>query len=118
MFRTGRLHWIALFFALQGAFLRAFIPAGYMPAFSADGLRLAFCSPSGAQLTLDEAPLEHRAQAEHECAYALALSAAPPSVATSFSVPSTPRAMGAATSLVSVAVSARAYLARGPPVLV
>ncbi len=112
------MHWIALFFALQGAFMRAFIPAGYMPAFNADGLRLAFCSPSGAQLTLEGHALDSSSQRSGECMFALALSAVvPPAQATIAATQETDASPSAVRATVAALITT-AYFARGPPLLV
>lgn len=110
--------WLALFLALHGAFLRAFIPVGFMPSFSNAGVRLAFCTPSGAQSTLSGALDEAAVHAGDECVYALALSAA---LASSLPVVALVPVASQPVTAFAVAIDAftwRAYSARGPPVLV
>lgn len=110
--------WLALFLALHGAFLRAFIPAGFMPSFSDDGVRLAFCTPSGAPTALNGAVDEAAVQAGDECVYALALSVAlAPSLPVVALAPSASQPVTARPVAVE-AFTRRAYSARGPPVLV
>lgn len=108
--------WLALFLALHGAFLRAFIPAGFMPAFSDDGVRLAFCTPSGAQTTPIAA--DDAVHGGDECVYGLALSAALTTAAFAFAV-SDPVVADPVRGSDGIGVaSPRVYSARGPPVLV
>lgn len=115
MNRHRPLFWLALFLALHGAFLRAFIPAGFMPSFSDGEIRLAFCTPSGAQTTLADDDTVH---AGDECVYGLALSAALTSDAVSFAVSNTLAAKPVSHADGIRVTAVRAYSARGPPVLV
>lgn len=106
---------------LAAVFVRSLVPAGYMPAFSAQGTPVVLCTAQGAivvSLDADGQPVETHAQVECPFAFALGMAAAPPPAGTvEFPAAAAVPALVATPESVSAA-AATPFSARAPPRLV
>lgn len=105
---------------LAALLLRALLPQGYMPSFSASGGPLVLCTLQGPVTLHDKGDQAAHAKAQQTCAFAFALGmAAAPSLSCGFDGVASVAPMSVAPVLAAFAAApAASYSARAPPALV